>query len=95
MLEDIEKGIIKVEALKKPIDVYCGNIPYKLSNGWIMEIFSDCDEFDYVALFISPEGIEFDFWEDKYLWEYKKLKGYRPDDDVEQNIYGIWHFTRN
>ena len=89
MLEDIEKGLIKIEALEDPNEVYYGDVAYKLSNSWEMVVYIDGACFDYVDHFTSPEGEVFDPWIDEYLWLYENLKHYRPDDQVAVNTYGI------
>lgn len=38
----IEDGSVVATPTKAPVDVYCGNVDYELSNGWRMTVFNDC-----------------------------------------------------
>jgi hypothetical protein len=36
--------------------VYAGNVAFRLGNGWIVVVFNDCDEWDYIDSIILPDG---------------------------------------
>lgn len=75
-------------------DIYCGHAVYNC-NGWHFVVFIDCDEWDYLNSFTTPEGItlEYPFGYDgeKYgeLEEEGELMNYSPPDNVIKKIWGI------
>jgi hypothetical protein len=55
-LHAIERGEIKLTPERCPQDVYAGCVAYKASNGWILVIFNDCNEWDYVSEIVIEDG---------------------------------------
>lgn len=39
-------------------------VPFQAKNGWIVHVYYDGDEFDYVDSITTPDGITLDFWWD-------------------------------
>ena len=37
-------------------DFYCGNYTWRLSNGWRVTVFNDCDEWDYIDNIETSDG---------------------------------------
>lgn len=60
-----------------------GNVSYITDNGWLITVFFDCGEWDYIDSITSPEG-ETIMWEDLS----SELRYYQPPKQVEQIIYG-------
>jgi hypothetical protein len=82
-LADIEQGIITLElADNKPEDVYCGDVYYIASNGYIIIIFNDCNEWDYIDSIIDTE--------DCYIYEFGDsniIDSYEPSVQVAKERY--------
>lgn len=81
---NIESGDIRLVAELDPQDVYAGNVVYRASNGWILRIFNDANEFDYVDEVRSSDGRVTDF---------DAIEGteaeWRPDDETAWKCLGI------
>lgn len=41
--------------------VYAGNVVYETETGWRIEVFNDCDSFDYVDSAVTPDGTAIEF----------------------------------
>lgn len=41
--------------------VYAGNVIYETETGWRVEVFNDCDSFDYIDCARMPDGTEIDY----------------------------------
>lgn len=54
-------------------ETHAGTVPFEV-NGWKIEIFNDCDCFDYVDSILAPDGRQGDF----ELWANAELG--HPDD---------------
>lgn len=87
MLSDIEEGKLKLEPQFDVSEYKCGSESYKVSNGYTLVVFFDCEEFDYIESIISPDGEELDIWID--YDKYKNVIQYRPNHDVSNRIYHI------
>ncbi len=62
-----------------PRSVYCGTCRYKTADGWVIDVFNDCDSFDYIEQVEAPDGRVTDA-----AW----LMEYRPDS--EEKSLRIW-----
>lgn len=47
------------------------DVLFTAPNGWIVNIFYDCGELDYIDKFIMPDGHEINFWDwpDNHPWK--------------------------
>jgi len=63
---------------------WCADIDFVV-DGWIVRIFYDAGELDYIAEFIGPDGTIFDFWEwpDGHPWK-RDLINWSGVGDVER-----------
>ena len=58
LLRQIESGVVTLECRmsRSPQDVYAGDVTYHSSNGWVVVIFNDCNDWDYVDSVVAPDG---------------------------------------
>ena len=40
---------------------YCGVMEWRTPNGWLLQVFNDCGEWDYVQRIIASDGREWDY----------------------------------
>lgn len=59
VLNAVCRGEVQATAHDDPYLYYCGNVCYELSNGWKVQVFNDCGEWDYVDSVTAPDGTEF------------------------------------
>lgn len=64
---------------------------YLLSNGWIMLVFMDCPDWDYVDGFITPYGSYINLWpedevEDDNTWD--AIRNWDPEDT--EDMFYTW-----
>lgn len=82
-LKDIENGDVILET-KSRIFYDSGSLVYYASNGWQIQIFWDCGNWDYIQS-IQKGGKVLDFWQiQKY---YKQVYNYKPSEKVAKERY--------
>lgn len=92
LLKDIEEGRLSIAWLNKDNTEFCGDARYIVSNGYIITVFIDCGDFDYIDKIEDENG--------NVIWEFNlgyelgegKIENYHPSDEVEKNIYGINYY---
>jgi len=40
---------------------YCGGMEWRTPSGWLVQVFNDCCEWDYLQRLIAPDGREWEF----------------------------------
>ncbi len=55
-LKAIEDGLISLRSVQDPQEIYAGNVSYTASNGWLITIFNDANEWDYIDQIQSEDG---------------------------------------
>ena len=91
----VELGVITLTTSQNP--PYWGDVDYYASNGWMIRIFGDCGDWDYVDSISTPGG---------RVWLYpddggdrteveRQLMNYRPDESVCLERYGFWGYLVN
>lgn len=91
ILLKIETGELTVVPVQKPEDVYAGNVKYRVSNGWEIVVFNDCDSFDYIDASVEPDGTYHEYWPGQ-IQEcacYDQIHNYRPELEIVQRVYGM------
>jgi hypothetical protein len=83
-LRAIERGDITLSSEEEPQLIYAGNVRYAASNGWIITVFNDCNEWDYVDTIETTDGRTLDFDDMP-----QALRNYCPSEDVAWTRYGI------
>ena len=84
LLDGIEDGRISVTFDGQPQAVFAGEAWYKASNGAILSVFIDINEWDYIELIVLPGGRRIDYFELEFL-----CGGYSVSDYVAWVRYGI------
>lgn len=87
LLFAIERGDIRIKAEVPANDIYAGNVTYRTQDGWILTIFNDCGEFDYVDRVEAPDGTAWECHDNEFFFQY------RPPKDVVRKIYKIYLLT--
>ena len=64
-MEAVCRGEATAHADPSPDDVYAGDVEFKLSNGWTVVVFNDCDEWDYIDHIVAPDGRTIDIPRDR------------------------------
>lgn len=87
-LQKIETGEITLEhtGSRTPADIYAGDVQYRASNGWLLTVFNDCNEWDYIDA-IQRGGTRVDY--DALSKHYPRVAQYSPPDEVARRAYGI------
>jgi hypothetical protein len=61
-----EVVVVDLEAVRAEWErTYAGNVEIRLSNGWALHVFNDCDSWDYIDTIVGPWGVVHAFEEDK------------------------------
>ncbi len=89
-LRAIEDGDITLS--EKPAEAWAGDITYTASNGWKIEIFNDCHDWDYINSITTDDGRHVDYDDIATMPE---VENYSPSDEVSATRYGIgqWNLT--
>jgi hypothetical protein len=61
LLEAIERGDVTLTTNRGPEKVYAGNVVYRASNGWTIQVFNDCGDWDYLDYVEAPDGRSVDY----------------------------------
>lgn len=62
VLQDADNGLLKIVQLDHSWkEVYAGNVIFKIEGGWLIEVFNDCDSWDYMDKITTPEGDVYSF----------------------------------
>lgn len=88
LLMQIERGVLTITPMDNP-NTTLGDIPYTVSNGWVVIIYSRIYVWHRLDSFITPDGIAFDPW---FLPSYalcQHLLAYDPSEQVQRRIYGF------
>ena len=57
MLQDADKGLLKIEQVDHSWkEVYAGNVIFRIEGGWRIEVFNDCDSWDFIDKIVMPSG---------------------------------------
>jgi len=88
-LQAIEQGDITLVRLGKGTKFYddvaffYGNVTYLASNGWILTVFFDCGEWDYIDSLMTDTGeiMSYEDWTDLF-------NRYRPEVAIRRDVYG-------
>ena len=65
----IEAGEVRLRAERDPQEIYAGDVVYHASNGWMLKVFNDCNEYDYVDEVQAYDGRVTDFDALEEMWE--------------------------
>lgn len=57
----LETRDVELVADIDPQEVYAGNVVYRASNGWVLTVFNDANEFDYVDEVVTSDGRRMEF----------------------------------
>lgn len=88
VLHAVERG----EVTFPPKDValarvqYTGLLRFQLSNGWILTVFNDCREWDYLEQVETPDGRVLTY--DELFDRMPELEAYKPPDPT------LWGLNR-
>ncbi len=85
VLRAIEQGEIKLKAKEGTIP-FAGNCGYLADNGWKLEVFVDCGDWDYLDWAKAPDGREIHFEDFECAGE---LFNYGPDAKIARTAYGF------
>ena len=88
-LQAIERGDITLTRLGKgtkyynDVSFFYGNVMYSASNGWLLTVFFDCGEWDYIDSLMTDTGeiMRYDDHMDLF-------SEYRPKMAVRRDVYG-------
>jgi hypothetical protein len=80
---------VELVADEDPQRVYAGNVVYRGSNGWVLTIFNDCNEYDYVDEVLTPDGRTIDYDELELT-----AVDWSPDDATAWKALGIPGYCR-
>jgi hypothetical protein len=86
MLSAIECGQLTVTPMCNPEETIT-EVPYTVSNGWIVTIYSRVYQWHRIDRFTTPDGIEFDPWLLPEEALHDRLFDYDPSPDIQQKIY--------
>jgi hypothetical protein len=86
-LSRIEAGEVTLEPIGGAPEYFQCVIRYRSPCGWILAVFNDVGEWDYLEDITSPDGRTWDF-SDAGPYE-TALQAYQPPDDVAENAYGF------
>lgn len=86
VLHEIDRREVTLTADEDPAYVYAGNVTYQASNGWVLVVFNDCGEWDYLDHATSEDGREWDFDDDKGYGPACSYRG--PEGRAE--CYRVW-----
>lgn len=94
IMHDINAGRLKVTPAELPMEQYCGVLEYTCENGWVIGVFNDCYEWDYVQWARDPGGTTLDF---KALYgeldaDYKHLPDMEAAEPTEGQADAYWSF---
>jgi hypothetical protein len=80
----VETHAVDLVADSDPQDVYAGNVVYRASNGWVLTVFNDANEFDYVDEVVASDGRSADL-------DHLETMGldWRPEDPLAWQCLGI------
>lgn len=88
MVDEIEHGRLRIVPLYDINDT-AADIPYRVSNGWNIIVYSRLYCWHRLEGFTTPDNIFFDPW----LMTEENLKdrifNHSPSEDVQRNIYGF------
>ena len=88
LLYDINAGLIVVEPDCDPDEVWAGNVTYRTDTAWIIVVFNDCGEFDYIDHLIDPQGQRFD-WDSAGPIGLLIRRWRPPSQELVERIWGI------
>ena len=80
----ITSGEIVLVASRDPQVVYASNVEYRASNGWVIVVFNDANEFDYIDHITSPDGREIDLNQIE-----RTPLDWVPDEETAWALFGI------
>ncbi len=86
-LKAIEEGLVSLTPAWEPQDIYAGNVDYTASNGWIVTIFNDCNEWDYIERLRTADGRECCY--DQIADYMPAVDAYEVSDEVSWSRYRI------
>ena len=88
-LHAIERGEVTLTSATTPASEYCTNVDYRASNGWLLTVFNDCNDWDYLDSATAPDGRRWDFDDGTGDSPWAEASAYRPPDDVSERAFGI------
>jgi hypothetical protein len=103
-LQSIKDGVITLEVVgPTPQQLYCGHVRYLASNGWQIEVFNDCGEYDYIQDISNVEGLWIDYkelyWEEEVgLADHNEAMKSHQDasffdpNEFDKKALAIWHW---
>lgn len=56
LLDSIDSGLIKIICLDEDSAAYMGNTKFITENKYLIGVFNDCGNFDYIDFIISPSN---------------------------------------
>jgi hypothetical protein len=60
-------------------EIFAGNVEFRLESGWTIDVFNDCNDWDYIDTVIAPEGTRWSFDELS-----NRVRYWRPDTAVQR-----------
>jgi len=88
MLVDIEHGKLTVVPVYNPNETLA-EIPYIVSNGWTVTVYSRLYRWHRVDSFTTPDVIHFDPWLLTEEALHDRIFNYSPSDAVQRSVYGF------
>lgn len=82
VLQAIERGDEAVTPLVAPHAIYCGEVMYRTASGWLLTVFNDCYEWDYLAAAESPTGERLE-----YQYMSAALQDYEAPEDQWDTVW--------
>jgi hypothetical protein len=87
VIRGTEDGSVRVLTAHSPERYTWGDEPFTLSNGWIVTVFVDGGDFDYIDRIEAPDGRYMDYGEIVSMWP--SLGGYRPGTERSRSVWGL------
>ena len=88
MLVDIEHCKLTVTPVYNPNETVA-EIPYIVSNGWTVIIYSRSYNWHRIDSFTTSDGIDFDPWLLTEEALHERIFNYAPSEEVQRNVYGF------
>lgn len=92
-LHAIESGAIVLKPRQEPQYVYAGIVVYDASNGWVIAVFNDANEWDYIEWISASDGRRVDFFDMEE--QDRDLENYVPTNEIAWRHYGIPGYRQN
>jgi len=83
VLKDVNKREISILEMKPMSwhETFAGDVSYHLSNGWIITVFNDCGDWDYIDNIQTCDGLKFE-WSKDIAHKMMDVDNFTPDEDA-------------